>query len=143
MGLGKMPETGSSLSARLRKLTAEIQALDRELKSNASVNADDLRELRQEVDNLRMTAWTVNELLTAREAKKNPQGVLRLLTAERLRRFRQIVEDLCSDLDRDGGSWPSHMLDHIQESANLLRQRLGLPAFRRPQARSGDDDNKR
>jgi hypothetical protein len=139
-----MPETSSSsLSKRLRKLAAEIQALDRELKSNASVNADDLGELRQEVDKLRLTSWTVNELLNAREAKKNPQGVLRLLTAERLRRFRQMVEDLCSDLERDGSSWPSHMLDQIQESANLLRQRLGLPAFRRAEAGSLDVDHKR
>lgn len=112
-------------------MTAEIQTLDRELKSNASVNADDLHQFREQLDNVRMTAWTVDELMTAREAKKDPEGVVRMLTSERLRRFRQMVRDLCGDLERDGSSWPRHMLDHLQESASLLRQQLGLPGYTR------------
>lgn len=119
------------MSARLHELTDDMQALDRELKSNASVNADALAGFRRQLDSVRLTAWTVNELLHARETEKDPQGVITLLTAERLRRFRQIVEDLCADLERDGASWPAHMLDHVQESANLLRQMLDLPMFKR------------
>lgn len=130
-----MPQSGSSsFSARLRELTAEIQSLDRELKSNAFVKADDLREFRHQLDNLRMTAWTVNELMHAREARKDPGGMLRILTAERLRRFRQMVQDVCGDLERDGSSWPSHMRAHLQESASLLRQQLALPASAQPES---------
>lgn len=127
-----MPETGTtSLSARLGKLTADLQALDGELKSDTSVDTDGLARFRRQLDNVRLTAWTVSELLHARETKKDPQGVLTLLTAERLRRFRQMVQDLCSDLERDGATWPANILDHVQESANLLRQIVDLPAFRR------------
>ncbi len=113
-------------SAKLRKLTVELRSLDRGLKSNPSLNGATLREFRQALDNIRLTAWTVNELLNARQSQKNPEAVMSFLTAERLRRLRQMVNDLCSDLEHGGLSWPVHEVHTIQESLTLLQERLAI-----------------
>ncbi|HEY6305874.1 MAG TPA: hypothetical protein VI488_05355 [Candidatus Angelobacter sp.] len=98
--------------------------LDRDLKANPSPSGTALREFRQTLDNIRMTAWTVSELLNARQTKKNPEAVLSFLTAERLRRFSQMVQDLCVDLERDGDSWPTQGVKTLEASLTLLRERL-------------------
>ncbi|HLW53103.1 MAG TPA: hypothetical protein VKW06_09690 [Candidatus Angelobacter sp.] len=101
------------------------------MKANAAVSGPALREFRQALDNIRLTAWTVSELLNARQIKRDEQAVTRFLTAERLRRFRQMVKDLCQDIDFDGESWPAQSVDDLQESANELRERVGLLSNRR------------
>jgi len=87
-------------------LTAELRSLDRRLKSNPSLDGAALRECRQALDNVRLTAWSVSELLNARQSQKNPQAVISFLTAERLRRLSQMVRDLSGDLEQDGTFWP-------------------------------------
>ncbi len=72
-----------------------------------------LREFRRALDNVRMTAWTLDELLNARQTRKDPQLVISFLTTERLRRFSQMVNDLCSDLEHDGLNWPAHGLHRM------------------------------
>ena len=113
-----------SFSSRLRSLTSRLRSLDRDLKSNPSLSGAALREFRQAVDNVRMTAWTVNELLNARESQKNPQAVISFLTAERLRRFSQMVRDLCGDLEQDGATWPDQGIKALKDSMTQLRERL-------------------
>src|SRR5258707_1253099 len=88
-----------SLAAKLRNLTTELRALDMDLKSGQPATGPLLREFRQALDNVRMTSWTVNELMDARRTSKDPQAVLSFLTAERLRRFSQLVKDLCGDIN--------------------------------------------
>lgn len=114
------------LSAKLHKLTVELRSLDRGLKSHPSLDGAALREFRQALDNVRLTAWTVNELLNARQSQKNPEAVMSFLTAERLRRLRQMVNDLCSDLDYGGLKWPAHEVQSVQESLTLLQERLTI-----------------
>src|SRR5215472_15316387 len=82
-------------------LTAELRSLDRRLKSNPSLDGAALRECRQALDNVRLTAWSVSELLNARQSQKNPQAVISFLTAEGLRRLSQMVRDLSGDLEQD------------------------------------------
>src|SRR5713226_5094625 len=65
-----------SFSSTLRSLTTELRTLDHDLKSSRQVDAAALREFRQALDNVRMTAWTVSELLNVREARRNPQAVI-------------------------------------------------------------------
>jgi hypothetical protein len=129
-----MPDVSlSSFSIRLRNLTTQLRMLDRELKSNRQLNGAALREFRRALDNVRMTAWTVNELLNAREAQRDPQAVISFISAERLRRFRQMVEDLCGDIEHEGATWPAETVNGLQQSANLLRERLGQLAAERHQ----------
>jgi hypothetical protein len=120
-----------SFSTRLRELTSELRALDQNLKANAAASGTSLREFRQALDNIRLTAWTVSELQNAKQTRKDPEAVTSFLTAERLRRFRQMVNDLCTDLEHDGNTWPAESVDDLQDSVNELRERLGLLAQKR------------
>ena len=115
-----------SLSARLRSLTTRLKTLDRDLKSHPSLSGAALREFRQALDNVRMTAWTVNELLNARQTRKNPEAVISFLTAERLRHFSQMARDLSSDLEQHGTSWPTQAVSDLRDSFTLLRDRLTM-----------------
>ncbi len=115
-----------SVSARLRSITSRLRSLDRDLKSNPSLSGAALREFRQAVDNVRMTAWTVNELLNARESEKDPQAVISFLTAERLRRFSRMARDLSGDLEQAGASWPAQAVRDLKDSLTLLRDRLTM-----------------
>lgn len=116
--------SSTSSSAKLIELTSELRALDRHLKSGQTPDGPLLREFRQALDNVRMTAWTTNELMDARHARKDPQTVLSFLTAERLRRFSQMVKDLCGDLDADGLTGQTHGIQSLSESVKTLQDRL-------------------
>src|SRR5262245_27687666 len=95
------------LSIRLAQLTLELRALDSDLRSEQSPTGPELREFRQALDSTRTAAWTVNELMDARHAGRDPRTVLSFLTAERLRRFSRMVKDLCADIDQEGTTWQS------------------------------------
>ncbi len=115
--------SGSS-SAKLIELTSELRALDRSLQSGHTPEGPLLREFRHALDHVRMTAWTTNELMDARRTTKDPQAVLSFLTTERLRRFSQMVKDLCSDLDVDGLTLQTHGIQGLSDSVKLLQDRL-------------------
>jgi hypothetical protein len=119
-----LTEKEVKLSEQLAKLTSELRALDLELKSGVAPEAPLLREFRQALDGARMTAWTVNELMDARELRKDPHTVLSFLTAERLRRFAQMVKDLSGDIDADGITWQTRGIQTLADSVKLLRSRL-------------------
>jgi len=116
--------SSESLSTRLHGLTNELQALDRELKSGPPPDASLLQEFRQMLDNTRMTAWTVGELLKARELKRDPGAMLSFLTAERLRRFGQLTKDLSADIEQHGVNWQTHGVQGLFQYVNLLQERL-------------------
>lgn len=114
----------TSFSGKLIELTSELRALDRNLKSGQSPDATLLREFRQALDHVRMTAWTTNELMDARNASKDPETVLSFLTAERLRRFSQMVRELCGDMEKDGFKWQKQGIQGLSESVKLLQDGL-------------------
>jgi hypothetical protein len=126
-----MPLPSPSSSARLRSLIDELRFADQSLRTDASLESPLLRELRQALDNLRMTAWTANEVQNAREAQKDTQKLTSFLRAERLRRFRQMIDDFSYEMEREGGAWSAASVDDLQESVSLLRERLGLLTIRR------------
>src|SRR5215831_7730685 len=115
--------SSTSSSAKLIELTSELRALDRNLKSGLTPDGPLLREFRQALDNVRMTAWTTNELMDARHARRDPETVLSFLTAERLRRFSQMVKDLCSDLDANNATVQTHGVQTLAESVKTLQDR--------------------
>jgi len=124
--------SSTSSSAKLIELTSELRALDRHLKSGEAPDAPLLREFRQALDNVRMTAWTANELMDARHVRRDPSAVLSFLTAERLRRFSQMVKDLSGDLDASHAPVPIHGIETLAESVRTLQNRLDKLAKRRP-----------
>lgn len=115
-----------TFSYKLRSLTAELRMLDGTLRSNAPLDSAALREFRHALDNVRLTAWTANELLDARRCQKDLQTVMSFLALQRLRRFSQMVEDLCSDFDRDGINWSDEGIKRLAGSLGGLCERLGM-----------------
>lgn len=127
-----MTNTSSqSMSAKLIELTSELHALDRNLKSGITPEGPELREFRQALDNVRMTAWTTNELMDARHAKRDSHAVLSFLAGERLRRFGQMVKDLCSDLNAEGIGSHTHGVQALSEPLKVLQDRLAKLAGQR------------
>ena len=115
-----------SIAAKVHSLSVKLRLLDRALKSNTSLDESALREFREELDNVRLTAWTLNELLHARRRQQNPQAVIWFLTGERLRRFGQMARDLSADLEQHGASWPSQAVRDLENSLTLLGARLTI-----------------
>jgi len=122
---------GKPLSLRLIDLTLELRALDVNLKAGEMPAGPQLREFRQALDNTRTTAWTVNELMDARHAGRDPRAVLSFLTAERLRRFSQMVKDLCVEIDQEGTTWQSQGVQDLSDSLTQLQEKLGELVRRR------------
>ena len=89
------------LRSKLEVLTSALKQINHDLQisSKAQVEAATLAEFRTMLDTVRLTAWTVHELTHARHAEENPEAVLALLARERLKRFEQMANDICSDLD--------------------------------------------
>lgn len=114
----------SKSSLELRDLIADLEAADKTLKTSPNLEPSALRELRHALDNLRLTAWTVSELENAREARKDTRAIASFLTAERLRRIRRMIDDLCADLEHDAAAWPAESIHDLQESLRVLRERL-------------------
>jgi hypothetical protein len=83
-----------------------------------------LQEFRQVLDNARLTAWTVSELLNAVETQKDPAKVLSFVAAERLRSSNQILKDLCRDIDDQGITWQTHGIQSLYDTVNMLQVQL-------------------
>jgi hypothetical protein len=93
-----MPE---ELRSNLEALTVALKQVNEDLQSPSKmqVDAGALSEFRTVLDTVRLTAWTVHELTHARQATENPKAVLSLLARERVKRFEQMANSICSDLD--------------------------------------------
>lgn len=113
-----------TLSGRLQRLSEELRELDVDLRSGTTPEAAALQEFRQGLDNVRMTAWTVSELLNAATAQRDPERVLSFLAAERLRRSSQMLKDLCADLDDQDVNWQSGGIQRLYETVNVLQGQL-------------------
>ena len=114
----------SSLSGRVQQLSADLREFDFDLKAGATPDVTLLQEFRQVLDNARMTAWTVSELLNAVETQKDPGKVLSFVAAERLRRSTQMLKDLCADIDSQGMTWQTSGIQGLYETVLMLQLQL-------------------
>ncbi|MBZ5506278.1 MAG: hypothetical protein LAO78_12530 [Acidobacteriia bacterium] len=117
-------KTQGALSGRLRQLSSELRDVGLALKEGATPELQLLQEFRQVLDNVRMAAWTVNELLNAAELQKDTDKVLSFLAAERLRRSNQMLKDLCADLNDQGVTWQTNGVHGLFETVNVLQVQL-------------------
>lgn len=81
---------------QLRKTCADLVKLEYEIRSGA-IDADVLREFRDAVDNVRKTAWAVQEWQERQLREQDPHTLLPLLVAERIRRATQLCHAILSD----------------------------------------------
>jgi hypothetical protein len=119
-----MSTTTKDLSSELQYFSAELKRLEQRLQSEAAPDTVTLNEFRQSVDNVRLTAWSVSELINAQHTKKNPDTVLAFLAAERLRRFDQMVINLSGDIERRVITFQTNGMESLLESVETLRNRL-------------------
>ena len=120
-----MTDSKGALSERLRRLSDELRECELELKAGSTPENTLLQEFRQVLDNARMTAWTVSELVNAAESQKDPATVLSFIAAERLRRSTQMLKNLCADIDEQGVTWQTSGVQGLYETVNLLQSQLG------------------
>jgi class 3 adenylate cyclase len=113
-----------AISSRLKAISSELKEIDRALKAGAAPELLLLQEFRQVLDNARLTAWTVSELLNAAESQKDPAKVLSFITAERLRRSNQMLKDLCADIDGQDVTWQTNGIQSLFETVNSLQVQL-------------------
>lgn len=119
--MANIPE---NLTLEIKQLTSELKRIEHRLKSQAAPDAVTLNEFRHAVDNVRLTAWSVSELINAEHTRKNPETVMAFLAAERLRRFDQMVRNLCADIERRMVTFQTNGMHSLIDSVNTLQQRL-------------------
>jgi hypothetical protein len=117
-----MADLGLQIVTKLRRLTAELHALERELKTEKVVDSAALHEFRHAIDEIRMTAWTVNELLNAQPERQ--ATVATFLAAERIRRFAQMIREFSLDLEHQDLTWESGGVQTLFDSVTILQSRL-------------------
>jgi len=119
--MANIPE---KLTLEIKQLTSELKRVELRLKSEAAPDAVALNEFRHAVDNVRLTAWSVSELINAEHTKKNPETVMAFLAAERLRRFDQMVKNLCADIERRAITLQTNGMESLLDSVETLHIRL-------------------
>ena len=122
----------NNLTLEIKHLSVELRRLEQRLKSEPAPDLVALNDFRHAVDNLRLTAWSVSELIDAARIKKDPNTVMAFLSAERLRRFQQLVKNLCSDIERGLITVQSAGMQSFSESVNTLQQHLPRHGAQRP-----------
>ncbi len=113
-----------AFSDRLKAISSELREIDLALKSGATPDLLLLQDFRHVLDNARLTAWTVSELLNVVESQKDPDHVLSFVAAERLRRSNQMLKDLCTDIDHQGVSWQTNGIHGLCDTVNSLQVQL-------------------
>ena len=99
---------------RLQKVCSELAELHAELKES-DIEASALRVIRDTLDQMRMSAMTLQQGLDWFRLSRDKQGLLRLLTDERMRRASQLNTDIGKDFEAG-----RIRTDHTALSAYLL-----------------------
>ena len=119
-----MTSANGEMSARLRSITQELKDLERDLRLEQQPDVLLIQNFRDALDSSRTTAWTITELLRARQTSLNPQMVLSFLFAERIRRFTQMTKDLSADMNKQNTSLQPNGIEALSDALELLQSQL-------------------
>ncbi|HEX7288335.1 MAG TPA: hypothetical protein VF532_19275 [Candidatus Angelobacter sp.] len=119
-----MASAAGELSAKLHRLANELRQVENQLQTAPAPDAAPLQEFRQALDNTRLTAWSVNEAMSAGRRDTGADSVLSFLATERLRRLDQMVRNMCADLDRQAVTTQTTGMQSLFDSVNALTSRL-------------------
>lgn len=106
-------ETFWGVNFQLKKACADLVKLEYDMRSGP-IDERVLGEFRDAVDNVRKTAWAVQEWQERQSRRQDPQTVLPLLTAERIRRATQLCDSIAAAV----------------ASQEVARQTVGIEEFR-------------
>jgi hypothetical protein len=84
-------DTFWGVNFQLKKACADLVKLEYDMRSG-TIDQRVLGEFRDAIDNVRKTAWAVQEWQERQSRQQDPQSVLPLLTAERIRRATQLCD---------------------------------------------------
>ena len=114
----------TTLTEKLKLLSSELNQINRELQADSTPDLATLSDVRQALENLRLTVWSASELNHARNAAKDPDGILTFLLSERVRAFVQMVNNLCADFDRRVLPREEYVLRPLQRAIHELQRRI-------------------
>src|SRR5258708_7846491 len=100
-----MKSTPGSIASELKRLSASLRRIEKRLQSEPAPSPIHVNDFRQAGDNVRLTAWTVRELINAKQTRRDPGAVLCFVAAERLRPVDELVIRLTEGTAR--GQTPS------------------------------------
>lgn len=124
-----MTEPGPNLLERLERSKKDLEELDEAIRGG-DIDPRVLREFRDAVDHIRLTAWAVQQWIEKQAQKGDVYSVLPLLAAERLRRATQLNHNLTGDLDASEITIETEGLEQLQKSVEGLHNRLA-PLFKK------------
>jgi hypothetical protein len=117
------------LSERLKAATHELQELEK-LVLSSDFSPRVLSEFRTAVDNIRQSAWAVQQWTELQEQHRDPYTVLGILSQERVRRATQITKDLTLDLESLELGLETQGLANLFQAIERLHERL-RPLFKK------------
>jgi hypothetical protein len=123
MDTSKQEAMGASISTRLQAATTELNELEKLIRSG-DFDTHLLRDFRGAVDNVRTTAWAVQQWIGLREQEGDAYAVVPLLSAERVRRTTQLAKDLLLDLETVEVGIETQGLKDLFEAVDTLQPRL-------------------
>jgi len=118
-----MSPVPSTLSSDTRHLTSELRRLAQRFQLEPAPDAATLQEFRHAVDNIRLAAWNVSELIHARQGE-NADSMVGFLAGERLRRFDQLVRNICADVERRAITFKTTGMTSLYHSVHVLHDLL-------------------
>lgn len=116
-----------SITQRLQAATSELQQLE-QLVTSGKFSPRVLSEFRSAVDNVRLTAWTVQQWIGLEEQSRDPYAVMNSLAAARVSRATQMNQDLAIDLQSLEVGFDTKGLKELFASVDTLRDALA-PLF--------------
>src|SRR5579863_568192 len=113
---------------RLKKACAELVSLEYDMRSGP-VDSTILQEFRDSVDNVRKTAWAIQEWQERQSRQQDPKTVLPLLTAERIRRATQRCDSITAGTAAHEVARETVGIDEFFQAIERVHQSL-LPFFK-------------
>jgi hypothetical protein len=119
-----MSTVPSTLSSDTKRLTSELRRLAQRFQLEPAPDPATVQEFRHAVDNVRLAAWNVSELIHARQGEKDSDTLVGFLAAERLRRFDQLARNICADVERRAVSFKTSGMTSLFHSLSVLHDLL-------------------
>src|SRR5262245_16065424 len=121
-GAASQPAT-NVLALRLQAATANLVELEQLVKSG-DLEPRILEEFRNSVDQIRGTAWAVQQWIGLQEKSGDPYSLLPILSAQRVQRATQLAKDLTMDLESVEVGIETPGLKELFDAVNRLHELL-------------------
>jgi len=116
-------ETFWGVNFQLKKACADLVKLEYDMRSGTT-DERVLREFRDAVDNVRKTAWAVQEWQERQSRQEDPQTILPLLTAERVRRATQLCDAITAAMAAHEVARETVGIEEFLEAVERVHQSL-------------------